>query len=251
MSKLRPSFVALALAPVLILACQASDSRQGGGNGSSGAGSGGSPAGSSGSSGGSDGSGGHTGGGSGGMMVTGGGGKDAGVDAPKNVGGGSGGHTGSGGATGAGGVTGGATGNARCDAAGLKWQTGSKTNYESYPTSQQECVDFNGCAYAGLFSSCGDNKKSMAWVMSHNIVSAFPLDNLSLHDLCLRANGKTIIVTVLDTCSDSDCNGCCTENRGNADALIDVESFTDMRWGVDDGPIQWADLGPTTGGGCN
>ncbi len=36
-----------------------------------------------------------------------------------------------------------------------------------------------------------------------------------------------------------------------ADALIDVEKFTNARWGVQDGTIQWADLGPTKGGGCS
>ena len=107
-----------------------------------------------------------------------------------------------------------------------------------------------GCDYIGKFSVCGDAVHSKAWVMSHNIVAAYPLGNLGLHDLCLKANGQTIIVTVLDTCSDSDCSGCCTQNRGNADALIDVESFTDARWGVPDGRIQWADLGPTKGSGC-
>ena len=38
---------------------------------------------------------------------------------------------------------------------------------------------------------------------------------------------------------------------GNKDELIDIESFTDARWGVPDGPIEWADLGPTQGSGCN
>jgi hypothetical protein len=32
--------------------------------------------------------------------------------------------------------------------------------------------------------------------------------------------------------------------------LIDVESYTAKRWGVPDGRIQWADLGPTKGQGC-
>ena len=37
---------------------------------------------------------------------------------------------------------------------------------------------------------------------------------------------------------------------GNKDLLVDIESFTDQRWGVEDGVIQWADLGPTKGAGC-
>jgi hypothetical protein len=51
------------------------------------------------------------------------------------------------------------------------------------------------------------------------------------------------VVTAIDTCSDSDCNGCCTQNLGNADRLIDIEKYTDQRWGVPDGPVEWADLG--------
>jgi hypothetical protein len=59
-----------------------------------------------------------------------------------------------------------------------------------------------------------------------------------------------MVVSVLDTCGDSDCDGCCTENQGNAQPLIDVEKYTNERWGVADGRIEWADLGPTTGSGC-
>jgi hypothetical protein len=89
-------------------------------------------------------------------------------------------------------------------------------------------------------------------VAEHNIVAAFPLfDELELHDLCLRRGDETIVVTVLDTCADSDCDGCCTENQGSAEALIDLESYTNERFGVPDGAIEWADLGPTTGGGCD
>jgi hypothetical protein len=54
-----------------------------------------------------------------------------------------------------------------------------------------------------------------------------------------------MIVNVIDTCADSDCDGCCTENQGQNDALIDLESFTNARWGLPDGIINWADLGPS------
>lgn len=159
-------------------------------------------------------------------------------------GGGSGGSSG-----GAGGSSGGGTG---CDTPGLVWHSGNKTNFTSYPEpGSEECIKFSGCQFEGLFAGCPD-KRPLSWVMSHNIVAAFPNFNaLALHDLCLRSsNNKTIVVTVLDTCGDNDCDGCCTQNRGDAEALIDVESFTDARWGVPDGRIQWADLGPTKGGGC-
>jgi hypothetical protein len=73
---------------------------------------------------------------------------------------------------------------------------------------------------------------------------------LALHDLCLRSGSHEIVVTVLDECADSDCSGCCTQNKGSADELIDVESYTNARFMVDDGRIEWADLGPTKGIGC-
>jgi hypothetical protein len=138
-----------------------------------------------------------------------------------------------------------------CQAAGLKWRTGAKTNYTSYPDpGSEECIKYNGCEYEGLFSACS-SKRTQEWVQAHNIAAVFPdFDQLKLHDLCLRSGGKTIVVTVLDECADSDCSGCCTENRGRADQLIDIESFTDTRWGIEDGAIEWADLGPTKGSGC-
>ncbi|HYQ00161.1 MAG TPA: hypothetical protein VER96_15905 [Polyangiaceae bacterium] len=180
-----------------------------------------------------------------------------------NTGGSNGGNAGRQGGTGSGGTSAGTSGNAvggsagsattdGCDQPGLVWKSANKTNYTSYPEpGSDECVKFSGCMYEGLFAAC-DQKRSLEWVKSHNIVAAFPdLNSLELHDLCLKSGNKTIIVTVYDTCGDDDCNGCCTQNKGNKDELIDIESFTDARWGVPDGAIQWADLGPTKGGGCN
>ncbi|HMA95418.1 MAG TPA: hypothetical protein VKP30_22170 [Polyangiaceae bacterium] len=132
------------------------------------------------------------------------------------------------------------------------WKSANKTNYTSYPDpGSEECIVYNGCEWAGQFAACSDTKPE-TWVASHNIVAAFPdFGSLELHDLCLRKGSKTIVVTVLDTCGDSDCSGCCTKNKGSADQLIDVESYTDARWGVSDGPIEWADLGPTKTQGCD
>jgi hypothetical protein len=88
--------------------------------------------------------------------------------------------------------------------------------------------------------------------MAHNIVAVHSKDfnTYKLHDLCLQSGSKQIVVTVLDMCSDKDCSGCCTNNARPSGNLVDVESFTDARWGVGDGQIQFADLGPTTGQGC-
>ncbi len=140
----------------------------------------------------------------------------------------------------------------RCTDPTLTWRTGHKTNYESYPDpGSEECVEFNGCYWAGMFAGC-DDKMPEEWVSTHNIVALFPhFEELALHDLCLRRGDEMIVVTVYDTCADSDCDGCCSENRGSADALVDLEKYTNERWGLPDGDIEWADLGPTVTDGCD
>jgi len=156
-----------------------------------------------------------------------------------------------GGSTDGGSTDGGSPATSPCDDTDLVWKSANKTNYTSYPDpGSEECIEFNGCEWAGQFAAC-DEKKSEAWVAAHNIVAAFPdFADLRLHDLCLRKGSKVLVVTVLDTCADSDCDGCCSENLGSSEQLIDLESATNERWGVSDGPIEWADLGPTTGEGC-
>ena len=137
---------------------------------------------------------------------------------------------------------------------GLVWKTANKINFASYPSpNSEECIKYNGCPFVGMFSACGNKQESLSWVMSHNIASFFPnFNTYKLHDLCLKSGtGKTIVVTVLETCGDSDCSGCCTADKGTADALVDLEKYTNDRWGVPDGRIMWADLGPTKGSGCN
>ena len=139
-----------------------------------------------------------------------------------------------------------------CDAPHLEWKSARKTNYTSYPEpGSEECIVYSGCKYEGLFYAC-ESKKSEAWVKTHNIAAFFPnVGDYKLHDLCIRSGEKTMVVTVYDTCGDQDCDGCCTKNKGDADALIDLESYTNARFGVADGPIQWADLGPTKSEGCS
>jgi hypothetical protein len=150
--------------------------------------------------------------------------------------------------TGGGGGTGGGVG---CDTPGLVWKTAAKTEYTSFPDpGSPECIEYSGCDYMGMFAACSKTATE-AWVAAHNIVAAFPdFGTLKLHDLCLKSGSKTIVVTVIDTCGDSDCDGCCTRNKGTADQLIDIESYTAARFGVPDGRIQWADLGPTKAQAC-
>ena len=140
--------------------------------------------------------------------------------------------------------SGGQTALSVCDDPKLVWRTARKTNYTSYPDpGSEECIEFNGCTWAGQFAACSD-KQPETWVAAQNIVAAFPdFDSLKLHELCLRKGNEYIVVTVLDTCADSDCSGCCTRNLGTTEQLIDIESYTNARWGVPDGTIEWADLG--------
>ena len=146
---------------------------------------------------------------------------------------------------------------ARCNDAKLEWKTGSKTTFTSWPEDDStECVDNNGCMYRGQFAACNNpkNPKSEDWVSKHNIVAVFPdLETLSLHDICIRSGDQTIVAVALDTCADSDCHGCCTQNQGDSDQLLDLEFYTDNRFDVNAGgnaDVEWADLGPTVGVGC-
>jgi hypothetical protein len=147
--------------------------------------------------------------------------------------------------------TGTSTATNRCEAPGLVWKTANKTEFTSYPApGSEECIKYSGCLYEGMFAGCGPTMPQ-SWVQSHDIVSVFPdFATLKHHDLCLKSGSKTMVVLVIDTCADSDCSGCCTQNKGSANELIDIESYTAARFGVSDGPIQWADLGTTKGDDC-
>lgn len=140
----------------------------------------------------------------------------------------------------------------RCLDPGLHWKSGNKTHYESFPApGSEECVTYNGCTWAGWFAGC-EAQQTERWVEGHNIAALFPdFEAYGRHDLCLRSGQRSMVVTVYDTCGDADCDGCCTANRGDADALIDLEKYTDARWGLPDGRIEWADLGPSPTLACD
>ena len=48
-----------------------------------------------------------------------------------------------------------------------------------------------------------------------------------------------IDVKVYDECSDSDCDGCCTQNARPTGFLIDIEKYTMQRFGTGDGIVDW------------
>jgi hypothetical protein len=212
---------ALALVPLLLLACGGASS------GPNGPGSGGSTGG---GSGGASGSGGSNGGGSGGRSGSGGSVVDAGPDTS-----GTGGKVGSGGASGSGGAGSGGAGM-------LMWRQASLTTFESYPDpNSEECIDFSGCDYVGQFAAL-PGVQTEAWVMSHNIAAVHSKDfgSLMLKTIRLRKGAKMIDAVVYDECSDSDCEGCCTENAKPSGFLIDLEKYTFARFGVSDEQVEWA-----------
>jgi len=137
------------------------------------------------------------------------------------------------------------------DSSTLAFQWANATNYTSYPDpGSEECTLFNGCEWAGYFAAI-DGQQTEEWVEGHNIVAFFSagddnagFDALSLKRLRLRKNNAEIDVIVYDTCGDSDCDGCCTQNatQNGYSTLIDLESYTYARFGQGDGPIEWACL---------
>jgi hypothetical protein len=124
------------------------------------------------------------------------------------------------------------------------WRTANLTYFTSYPEpGSEECEDYNGCTWAGYFAFV-DGKQSETWVQQHNIAAVHSRDAnaYALKTLRLRQDGRQIDVTVYDMCSDSDCDGCCTENASETGFLIDLESYTAQRFGSSDGIVEWSCL---------
>jgi hypothetical protein len=161
------------------------------------------------------------------------------------------GGAGASGSAGAGGMSAGGAGGAGAGADGgtagggdpvSEWKTANLTNYESYPDpNSEECVEFNGCTWAGMFAAL-DGKQTEQWVMEHNIIAVHQkdFDTYELKTLRLRMGDKEIDAVVYDMCADSDCDGCCTENSAETGFLIDIEKYTMQRFGAGDGIVEWA-----------
>ena len=125
---------------------------------------------------------------------------------------------------------------------GTPWYTASLTTYESYPTTDEECNDYNGCEWEGQFYGL-EGKKSEKWVSEHNIVAVHSKDWswLGNHQLRIRQGNKEIVAMAYDLCSDSDTDSgsACTDNLGNNDFLIDMEKYTKGRFGSDSGDVRF------------
>ncbi len=124
---------------------------------------------------------------------------------------------------------------------GSAWYKANLTNYESYPDpGSEECTKFNGCQWAGQFFGLS-GKQSEAWVKANNIVAVHSKDWnwLGMKTVNLRQGNKKITSKVYDECSDSDCNGCCTQNLAGDGYLIDIEKYTMERFGSGEGIVEF------------
>ena len=124
------------------------------------------------------------------------------------------------------------------------WRRANLTYFTSYPEpGSEECTEFNGCMWAGYFAFV-NGKQSESWVMQHNIAAVHSRDasTYALKTLRVRQGTHQIDVTVYDMCSDSDCDGCCTENASETGFLLDLESYTAERFGTSDGIVEWSCL---------
>ncbi|WP_141732845.1 chitinase [Oligoflexus tunisiensis] len=126
----------------------------------------------------------------------------------------------------------------------LIWRQANMTHFTSYPDpGSEECIKYNGCKWAGMFAAL-PGKQPESWVKANNIAAVHAKDfpGLKLKTLRLRKDSRQIDVKVYDMCSDSDCNGCCTQNSQSTGFLIDLESYTAERFGKSDGIVEWTCL---------
>lgn len=124
---------------------------------------------------------------------------------------------------------------------GAPWYRANLTNYESYPDpGSEECTQYNGCTWAGQFYGV-DGKQTEDWVKNHNIVAVHLKDWnwLGLKKVNLRQGTHKISAIVYDACSDSDCDGCCTQNLGGDGYLVDIEKYTMQRFGSGEGTVEF------------
>lgn len=127
------------------------------------------------------------------------------------------------------------------------WNKANLTWYTSWPEpGSEECEDYNGCTWAGWFAGLNE-QQTEEWVSQHNIIAVHEKDwkTYKFKTFRLKQNGRTIDAVVYDMCSDSDCDGCCTENAGELGFLIDIESYSCKRFTGDgdcDGVVEWTCL---------
>lgn len=126
---------------------------------------------------------------------------------------------------------------------GSTWYKANLTNYESYPDpGSPECIEFNGCTWAGQFYGL-NGVQPLSWVKANNIAAVHLKDWgwQGLKTINLRQGTRKITAKVYDACSDSDCNGCCTQNatQNGLNYLVDLEKYTMQRFGSGSGIVEF------------
>lgn len=127
---------------------------------------------------------------------------------------------------------------------GGTWRQANLTWYTSYPDpGSEECIKYNGCTWAGQFAALPD-KMPESWVKANNIAAVHEKDfaKYKLKTLRIKQGTRQLDVKVYDMCSDSDCNGCCTQNAAATGFLIDIEKYTAERFGSNSGIVDWTCL---------
>jgi hypothetical protein len=90
---------------------------------------------------------------------------------------------------------------------------------------------YNGCTWAGYFAY-KNGKQPLSWVQNTDTVALFNVggahEQYANRQIRVSVRGQTFQAEVVDTCADSDCNGCCTRNaQSNGGSwLVDVEYYT-------------------------
>lgn len=114
----------------------------------------------------------------------------------------------------------------------------SNPNYDS-TASTDECDNYSACDYSGSFWAIG--QKSFEFVQSNNLVAFYDANDPNGDNFLSKYGEKkititkgdiTCVATIVDSCKDSDCNGCCTTNayaNGGSGYLVDVEYYTAQR----------------------
>jgi hypothetical protein len=127
----------------------------------------------------------------------------------------------------------------------LSWSSANLTWFESYPDpGSEECIEYNGCTWAGQLAYFGGAAQTETWVKNTNIIAVHSDDwNQYIGKILRIRNGSNQIdAMVYDLCSDADCDGCCTRNMSSTGFLIDMEINTFNRYGGDGGVVEWACL---------
>lgn len=106
------------------------------------------------------------------------------------------------------------------------------SNYDPSVDST-ECDVYSACKYSGDFAVIGH--QSLGYVKNNSLISFYQhgdedWENFYSYfagmNITLSINGISYEALVADTCGDSDCDGCCSENSAETGYLIDLEYYT-------------------------